>query len=130
FNWYDNITSSQTVVSATLRLTIDSFTGASNYHIYGTNDNWTETTVTWDSYVNTDNKNPDTSNSSLSLDNTTITSTGAYDFDVTSYVQTVHNADNTSLSFWVEDLNDSEQTIQVQTQKSGGTRAQLILSVR
>ncbi|MFZ8996488.1 MAG: hypothetical protein ACO21U_16410, partial [bacterium] len=86
--------------------------------------------VTWDTYVNTDNKNPDTSNSSLSLNNTTITSTGAYDFDVTSYVQTVHNADNTSLSFWVEDLNDSEQTIYVQTERKSGTRAQLIIRVR
>ncbi|MGA0192682.1 MAG: hypothetical protein ACO3LW_17915, partial [bacterium] len=69
-----------------------------------------------------------TGNGFSSLDNKIITSTGAYDFDVTSYVQTVHNADNTSLSFWVEDLNDSEQTIQVQT--DSGMRAQLILSVR
>ncbi|MGA1718801.1 MAG: hypothetical protein ACO4B0_00005, partial [bacterium] len=75
-------------------------------------------------------KKPNTRYSFRSLDNKTITSTGAYDFDVTSYVQTVHNADNTSLSFWVEDLNDSGHTIQVETQKSGGTRAQLILSVR
>ena len=37
FNWYDNITSSQTVVSATLRLTIGSSSGASNYHVYGSN---------------------------------------------------------------------------------------------
>ncbi|MGA0401634.1 MAG: hypothetical protein ACO3PX_16825, partial [bacterium] len=75
-------------------------------------------------------KKPNTGYSFSSLDNKSITNTTAYDFDVTSYVQTVHNADNTSLSFWVEDLNDSEQTIQVQMERNSGTRAQLILSVR
>ncbi|MGB0485397.1 MAG: hypothetical protein ACPGK1_12745, partial [bacterium] len=66
-----------------------------------------------------------------SLDNKSIVSEKtAYDFDVTSYVQTVHNADNKSLSFWVEDLADSGQTVEMQTEKNSGTRAQLILSVR
>ena len=47
-----------------------------------------------------------------------------------SYVQTVHNAANTSISSWVEDLDNSSQTIEVQTDRNSGTRAQLILSVR
>ncbi|MEK9668648.1 MAG: DNRLRE domain-containing protein, partial [Deltaproteobacteria bacterium] len=130
FNWFDNITSSQTVVSATLRLTIDEINQANSsndYHAYGTNDDWDESTLSWNSYLS---KKPNTGDGFSSLDNKTITSTGAYDFDVTSYVQTVHNADNSSLSFWVEDLADSGQTVEMQTEKNSGTRAQLILSVR
>jgi hypothetical protein len=129
FNLSDNITSSQTVDNATLRLTIDSITNANSsndYHVYGTNDDWDEN-VTWNSYFS---KKPNTGYSFSSLDNKSITNTTAYEFNVTSYVQTVHNAANTSVSFWLEDLDNSSQTIQVQTDRNSGMRAQLILSVR
>ena len=130
FNLSDSITSSETVDNATLRLIIDEIKNASSsndYHVYGTNDNWDEATLTWNSYLS---KKPSTGNGFSSLDNKTITSKTAYDFDVTSYVQTVHNADNTSISFWVEDLDNSSQTIQVQADDSDHTPAQLILTVR
>jgi len=129
FNLSDNITNSQTVDNATLRLTIDSITNANSsndYHVYGTNDDWDEN-VTWNSYFS---KKPNTGYSFSSLDNKSITNTTAYEFNVTSYVQTVHNAANTSVSFWLEDLDNSSQTIQVQTDRNSGMRAQLILSVR
>ena len=129
FNLSDNITSNQTVDNATLRLTIDEIKNANSsndYHVYGTNDDWNDN-VTWNSYFS---KKPNTGYSFSSLDNKSIVSETAYDFDVTSYVQTVHNADNTSISFWVEDFADSGQTIEVQTDRNGGVRAQLILSVR
>jgi hypothetical protein len=129
FNLSDNITSSQTVDNATLRLTIDEINNANSsndYHVYGTNDDWNDN-VTWNSYFS---KKPNTGYSFSSLDNKSITSTTVYEFDVTSYVQTVHTAANTGISFWVEDLDNSSQTIEVQTDSNGGMRAQLILSVR
>ena len=129
FNLSDNITSSQTVDNATLRLTIDEIKNANSsndYHVYGTNDDWNDN-VTWNAYFS---KKPNTGYSFSSLDNKSITNTTAYEFNVTSYVQTVHNAANTSISFWVEDLDNSSQTIEVQTDSNGGMRAQLILSVR
>ena len=45
FNLSDNITSSQTVDNATLRLTIDEIKNANSsndYHVYGTNDDWND----------------------------------------------------------------------------------------
>ena len=111
--------SNQEIVSASLKLTGVRLDAEMDLSIFAANGDWEETSVNWDTAP---------SRAAERLDHLLISSTGTYEFDVTSYVRQLSVDSAESVSFWVEDTSRSEKTLEINSWKRSPA-PQLILKV-